>query len=220
MRKRTTALLAPLAALAVAGTIGAGPAQAHGDESGGHDGYDGGEHGDTRSAEIVTDEDAAATLEEAGVSLDAVDPATAEEQEDGLTELEFPQDEESDQKDSEVEFLGGIEYSSEAGTATWADPSVDTSDWLVSFDVDGERTDLLQVVPEDEGDSEEGDEQTYAQSSYGGESDGSDEGEESGEGDYDLALTAEGADALNEVTGDDSFAEGDLFASTDDGKNC
>ncbi len=98
----------------------------------------------------MTDEDAATALEDAGVTLDAVDPATAEEQDDGLTELTFPQDEESDQKDSEVEFLGGIEYSSEAGTATWEDPSVDTSDWLVSFDVDGERTDLLQVVPADE----------------------------------------------------------------------
>jgi hypothetical protein len=198
MRKHATTLLAPLAALAIAGTVGTAPAQAHGDDHGDHSG---GEHGDTRSAEIVTDEDAAATLAEAGVTLDAVDPATAEEQEDGTTELTFPHDENGDARsEDKIDFLGGVEYSSEAGTATWADPSLDTSDWLVSFEVDGQRTDLLQVVPENEGDD-------------------GDDGDD-GEGDHDLALTAEGADALNEVAGDESFAEGDILASTDDGMHC
>ncbi len=112
MRKTTTTLLAPLAALAVAGTIGAGPAQATGDEHGQY----GGEHSDTQSAEIATSEEAAATLEEAGVTTGAVEPATAEEQEDGTTLLSFPKDEESEKKyDSEVEFLGAVEYASEAG---------------------------------------------------------------------------------------------------------
>jgi hypothetical protein len=218
MRKHATTLLAPLAALAIAGTVGTAPAQAHGDQSSGHGDHSGGDHGDTRSAEIVTDEDAAATLEEAGVTLAAVDPATAEEQEDGTTELTFPQAGEGDAKstsEDEVDFLGGIEYSSDADTATWADPSLDTSDWLVSFEVDGERTGLLQVVPEDEGDDEESGE--YRTSGYN-HGDESDEGQ--GESDYDLALTAEGADALNEMAGDESFAEGDVLATTDDGKDC
>jgi hypothetical protein len=237
MRKTTTTLLAPLAALAVAGTIGAGPAQAHGDEHGQY----GGEQSDSSAAEIVTSEEATAVLDEAGVTTEAVEPATAEEQEDGLTELSFPKDEESEKKyDNEVEFLGGVEYASEAGSTTWQEPAVDTSDGLVSFDVAGERTDLLQVVPaEDSEDSEESGESDESgeadesdesddhgearTASYGGETEGHD-GEESGEhGDkdeYDLALTAEGADALNEVAGDDTFAEGDIFASTDDGKDC
>src|SRR5262245_35839286 len=123
MRKTTTTLLAPLAALAVAGTIGAGPAQATGDE---HGQYGGGESGDSPSAEIGTSEDATATLEEAGVTTEAVEPATAEEQEDGTTQLAFPKDEESEKKyDSEVEFLGGVEYASEASSTTWSDPTVD-----------------------------------------------------------------------------------------------
>lgn len=230
MRKTTTTLLAPLAALAVAGTIGAGPAQATGDEHGQY----GGEHSETQSAEIATSEEAAATLEEAGVTTGAVEPATAEEQEDGTTLLSFPKDEESEKKyDSEVEFLGAVEYASEAGTTTWQEPAIDTSDGLVSFEVAGERTDLLQVVPaeeEAEGDesSEESTDESSEESSGGHASyasypdKGDDEGEHGDEeGDeYDLALTAEGAEALNEVAGDEAFAEGDVLASTDDGKDC
>ena len=231
MRKTTTTLLAPLAALAVAGTIGAGPAQATGDEHGQY----GGEHSDTQSAEIATSEEAAATLEEAGVTTGAVEPATAEEQEDGTTLLSFPKDEESEKKyDSEVEFLGAVEYASEAGTTTWQEPAIDTSDGLVSFEVAGERTDLLQVVPaEEEAEGDESSEESSGEhASYASYQDkGDDEGEHSDEGDegdhgdeegdeYDLALTAEGADALNEVAGDEAFAEGDVLASTDDGKDC
>ena len=218
MRKTTTTLLAPLAALAVAGTIGAGPAQATGDEHGQY----GGEHSDTQSAEIATSEEAAATLEEAGVTTGAVEPATAEEQEDGTTHLSFPKDEESEKKyDSEVEFLGAVEYVSEAGTTTWQEPAIDTSDGLVSFEVAGERTDLLQVEPAEGDESSEessGEHASYASYQDKGDDEG-DHGDEEGD-EYDLALTAEGADALNEVAGDEAFAEGDILASTDDGKDC
>lgn len=239
MRKRTITLFAPLAALAVVGTVGAGPAQAHGDQyDSGYSGEYGGEHSDSQAAEIVTDEEADATLADAGVTTEPVDPATAEEQEDGSTLLTFPEDEDQSddestysESDTEEEFLGGLEYSSEAGTATWEDPTVDSTDGLVSFVVDGERTDLLQVVPADDeadGDEAEGDEYgeastaSYGDEEYeGDEAEESDEAEEGDEGtEYDLALTAEGAESLNEVAGDDAFAEGDVLASTDDGKDC
>jgi len=198
MRKSTTALLTPLAAFAVAGSIGTGPAQANGVQHGTET-----DHTRAHSAEIVTTEDAAATLDQSGVTTEAVPPATAEPQDEGTTEFRFPEDDtdigratpgRSDRAEGEFEYLGGIEYRSDAGgSTTWQDPEVDTTAGLVSFEVDGERTDLLQVEPVEE--SEE-------------------------HADYDLVLTDDGADELNEVAGSDAFEEGDVLATTDDGKDC
>jgi hypothetical protein len=205
MRKHVAALITPLAALAVAGTVAAGPAQANGED---HDGHD--DHG--WSAEVETTPEASDTLEQAGVTLTAEEPATAEPQEDGTTEVTFPavpsaDDEEADSSldasgEGEVAFEGGLTFDSEAGTATWSTPTVDTSEWTVGFEVDGEQVDVLQAVPVADGadgeDVEEGD--TY----------GDDEG-----GSIDLTLTTEGADSLNQVAGDETFAEGDVLAQAD-----
>jgi hypothetical protein len=221
MHKRTISLFAPLAAFAVAGAIGTGPAQAKGDEHGG----DPRNHRDSHSAEIVTSEEATATFDETGVTTEAVPPATAIEQEDGTTEFRFPEDDtdhgrttpgKSDKATGEFEYLGGIEYSSEAGDAvTWEDPEVDTSDGLISFDVDGERVDLLRAVPDQESDKESDDESESDGESYDSYGD---DGKE--HGDYELVLTDDGADQLNQVAGDDAFEEGDVLATTDDGKDC
>lgn len=225
MRKHATTLLAPLAALAIAGTVGAAPAQAHGDgdherygnhqQSRGHDDRHGHGHGqehrdgheDSKSAEIVTSEEATVTLAAAGVTVDALDPATAESQEDGTVRLSFPkaEDDAAASESGEVAFDGGISYATDTGGATWLEPTVDTDDWTVSFDVDGQRVDLLQVVPEEGGDEA---------ASYGSKHGHGDEAE------FDLALTADGATALNEVAGDGAFAEGDILAQSDDGKDC
>ena len=229
MRKTTTTLLAPLAALAVAGTIGAGPAQAHGDEHGQY----GGEHSDSQSAEIVTSEEAAATLEEAGVTTGAVEPATAEEQEDGTTLLSFPKDEESEKKyDSEVEFLGGCRVRLRGRHHDVAGPG--DRHLRRARELRGRRRAhrpapgragrgggrgrrVVRGVPTSH-------ERAPSHASYGDEERGrrgrASPATKRDEDEYDLALTAEGADALNEVAGDDAFAEGDVLASTDDGKDC
>jgi hypothetical protein len=234
-KKIASTLLAPAAVLAVAGTIGFAPsANAHGDEHGG-------EH-DAPAAEIVTSEDAAATLTDAGVTLEATDEATGETLEDGRTRLSFPYDDSDsepapdehaawstggtdtdEEGDDHLEFVGGVEYTSDLATTEWEDPHVDTSDGLVSFDVAGERTDLLAVTEADETDDQdpEGEDPSAARSDEGdtdGDTDGDTEGDDEG-AEYELVLTADGADALNEVAGDDAFAEGDVFA-TADGHDC
>jgi len=217
MRKTATALLTPLAALAVAGTVGTGPAQATGHDGYGHQG----EH-EAPSAELVTSEEASTAISDAGVTIDAIEPATAEPQEDGTTELSFPLAESPEEQsapttpgeDEQVQFDGGIEFGSESGTASaWEAPQVSTSDGTVTVEIEGEQVDVLQAVPadEDEGD-DEGDETAARTATDSG--DHEDYGEKSDEAD--LVLTADGADALNEVTGEDTFAEGDVFASADD----
>lgn len=191
MRKHATTLIAPLAALAVVGTIGAGPANAtgdgHGDEYGHHD------HGPV-SVQVETSDEAEATFTEAGATLAAVEPATAEEAEDGTVELTFPTSEEQDLSSGQAAFDGGLTVSGAAGDTSWLDPALDTSDWQVSFDVDGQRVDVLEVVPEE------------GEAFAAGESHEGNEGHEA-----DLALTAEGADALNAVVGGGAFAAGDVL---------
>lgn len=188
MRKHATTLIAPLAALAVVGTVGAGAASATGDSHGDH-----GEYGGHQAAavQVETSDEAEAALDEVGVTLGAVEPATAEESEDGTTEITFPTSAEQDFSSGEAAFDGGIAVTGASGETTWLEPAFDTSDWQVSFDVDGQRVDLLQVVPEDG---------SFATG-------GSESGHEA-----DLALTAEGAEALNAVAGEGAFAEGDVFA--------
>jgi hypothetical protein len=266
MRKHVKTLITPLAALAVAGTIGlgtAGSAQAHGDwgEHGGWSGHDPSQD-HTWSAQIETDPDAAAALADAGVTLDAVEPATAEPQEDGTTELTFPKDESQEPTPApsastgtddtgpeqyggleEVAFDGGITASSDTGAATWEQPTYDISDGTVSFDVDGQQVDLLQAVPasdespapddpgddpgDDSGDDDSGTDSGYAESGYTtagddqGDDQGDDPGDESGhDSNVDLVLTEQGAEGLNAVAGEGTFAAGDVFASVEDGWGC
>jgi hypothetical protein len=226
MRKHATTLIAPLAALAIAGTVTA-PAYAGGD----HDGH--GHHGghDAPAAQITTSDEATAALADAGVSVDAVDPATAETDDDGNVELTFPvawDKSDGDRHDGhrghhrtgggwgeEIAFEGGIEWTSDAASSTWLDPTVDPQDGQVTFTVDGQEVDALQAVPaDDEGDDDGDDGPGDHWRSQGG-----DHGDHGG-GDFDLVLTAEGADAVNQVAGDDAFAEGDVLAETDDGRDC
>lgn len=189
MRKHATTLIAPLAALAVVGTVGAGTAQANEYGYGYDHGY-GGDH-EAISVQLETSDEAEAALDQAGASLDAVEPATEAESEDGSTEITFPTSEDQGFTEGQAAFDGGIALTGASGETTWLDPSLDTTDWQVSFDVDGQRVDLLQVVPDDG---------TAVASDVGGW------GHEA-----DLALTAEGAEALNTVVGDGTFAEGDVF---------
>lgn len=225
MPRHTRILTAPLAAIAVTGLVGAGAAQAHGGESyGGHEGHDG-THGESWSADVVTSEEATATLGEAGVSVDAVEPATAEVQEDGRTLLSFPKgddagddsaddpaDDTSYEKSGEhgqygeVAFEGGVEYSSVSATTTWLEPTVDTADWTVSADVDGTRVDVFQLAVPDQEESS-GHERGASYAEHG--TDGAHQ--------VDLVLTADGAEALNEVAGGDAFAEGDVLAESAEG---
>jgi len=218
MQTHAKTLLAPLAAVAIAGALGAAPAEAHG---GGHPGY--GQHGyghhhghhghrghDARAAEIVTSDETAAAFAQAGVDVSAVDPATAHAKRDGTTELSFPRAEDGERWgkrwSKELDFEGGVTYASDVASSTWLDPSVDTKDGSVSFQVSGQRVDLLQVVPEgDDGDGD-GDHQRAGRHGHDDE--------------FDLTLAAEGAAALNQVTGGDSFAAGDVFADTDEGHDC